>query len=75
MHFQENWFSDGGISSNFPIHFCAYVKSNAVVLVAGGQAVGIGAGQQSRVDAGDIATARRPEAPKRRVGDDSLSVH
>jgi predicted acylesterase/phospholipase RssA len=20
-HFQENWFSDGGISSNFPIHF------------------------------------------------------
>jgi phosphoribosylaminoimidazolecarboxamide formyltransferase/IMP cyclohydrolase len=32
-----------------------YTKSNAVVLVAGGQAVGIGAGQQSRVDAGEIA--------------------
>jgi phosphoribosylaminoimidazolecarboxamide formyltransferase/IMP cyclohydrolase len=37
---------------------CAYVKSNAVVLVAGGQAVGIGAGQQSRVDAGEIAARK-----------------
>jgi phosphoribosylaminoimidazolecarboxamide formyltransferase / IMP cyclohydrolase len=35
-----------------------YTKSNAVVLVAGGQAVGIGAGQQSRVDAGDIAARK-----------------
>jgi phosphoribosylaminoimidazolecarboxamide formyltransferase/IMP cyclohydrolase len=34
------------------------VKSNAVVLVAGGQAVGIGAGQQSRVDAAEIATRK-----------------
>jgi phosphoribosylaminoimidazolecarboxamide formyltransferase/IMP cyclohydrolase len=37
---------------------CAYVKSNSVVLVAGGQAVGIGAGQQSRVDAGEIAARK-----------------
>ena len=37
---------------------CGYVKSNAVVLVAGGQAVGVGAGQQSRVDAGEIATRK-----------------
>ena len=37
---------------------CAYVKSNSVVLVAGGQAVGIGAGQQSRVDAGEIAAQK-----------------
>jgi phosphoribosylaminoimidazolecarboxamide formyltransferase/IMP cyclohydrolase len=37
---------------------CAYVKSNAVVLVSGGQAVGIGAGQQSRVDAGEIAARK-----------------
>ncbi|MCU1429381.1 MAG: phosphoribosylaminoimidazolecarboxamide formyltransferase/IMP cyclohydrolase [Actinomycetia bacterium] len=37
---------------------CAYVKSNAVVLVANGQAVGIGAGQQSRVDAGEIAARK-----------------
>jgi phosphoribosylaminoimidazolecarboxamide formyltransferase/IMP cyclohydrolase len=37
---------------------CAHVKSNAVVLVAGGQAVGIGAGQQSRVDSGEIAARK-----------------
>jgi phosphoribosylaminoimidazolecarboxamide formyltransferase/IMP cyclohydrolase len=37
---------------------CGHVKSNAVVLVAGGQAVGVGAGQQSRVDAGEIATRK-----------------
>jgi len=36
----------------------AYTKSNAVVLVADGQAVGIGAGQQSRVDAGEIAARK-----------------
>jgi phosphoribosylaminoimidazolecarboxamide formyltransferase/IMP cyclohydrolase len=36
----------------------AHTKSNAVVLVAGGQAVGIGAGQQSRVDAGEIAARK-----------------
>ncbi len=35
-----------------------YTKSNAVVLVAGDQAVGIGAGQQSRVDAGEIAARK-----------------
>jgi phosphoribosylaminoimidazolecarboxamide formyltransferase/IMP cyclohydrolase len=35
-----------------------YVKSNSIVLVAGGQAVGIGAGQQSRVDAGEIAARK-----------------
>ncbi len=35
-----------------------YTKSNAAVLVAGGQAVGIGAGQQSRVDAGEIAARK-----------------
>jgi len=35
-----------------------YVKSNSIVLVAGGQAVGIGAGQQSRVDAAEIAAKK-----------------
>jgi phosphoribosylaminoimidazolecarboxamide formyltransferase/IMP cyclohydrolase len=35
-----------------------HVKSNSIVLVADGQAVGIGAGQQSRVDAGEIATKK-----------------
>jgi phosphoribosylaminoimidazolecarboxamide formyltransferase/IMP cyclohydrolase len=37
---------------------CAYVKSNGVVLVKDGQAVGIGAGQQSRVGAAEIAAAK-----------------
>ena len=35
-----------------------YVKSNSIVLVADGTAVGIGAGQQSRVDAGEIAAKK-----------------
>jgi phosphoribosylaminoimidazolecarboxamide formyltransferase/IMP cyclohydrolase len=35
-----------------------HVKSNAIVLVAGGQAVGIGAGQQNRVESGQIAAGK-----------------
>ena len=35
-----------------------HVKSNAIVLVAGGQAVGIGAGQQNRVESGQIAAQK-----------------
>ena len=37
---------------------CAHVRSNAVVLVKDGQAVGIGAGQQSRVDSSEIAARK-----------------
>jgi phosphoribosylaminoimidazolecarboxamide formyltransferase/IMP cyclohydrolase len=37
---------------------CGHVKSNCVVLVKDGQAVGIGAGQQSRVGAAEIAAAK-----------------
>jgi len=37
---------------------CGHVKSNAIVLVANEQAVGIGAGQQNRVEAGEIATRK-----------------
>jgi phosphoribosylaminoimidazolecarboxamide formyltransferase/IMP cyclohydrolase len=37
---------------------CAYVKSNAIVLAAGGMAVGIGAGQQNRVDPGELAVRK-----------------
>src|SRR5262245_1540927 len=37
---------------------CGHVKSNAIVLVKDGQAVGIGAGQQSRVEAGEIAAKK-----------------
>ena len=35
-----------------------YVKSNSIVLVSDGVAVGIGAGQQSRVDSGEIAAKK-----------------
>ena len=37
---------------------CAAVKSNAIVLVAGGAAVGIGGGQQNRVTPGELAAQR-----------------
>jgi phosphoribosylaminoimidazolecarboxamide formyltransferase/IMP cyclohydrolase len=37
---------------------CAHVKSNTIVLVADGQAVGIGAGQQNRLDAARIAAEK-----------------
>ncbi len=37
---------------------CAYTKSNAIVFVKNAQAVGIGAGQQSRVDASEIAAQK-----------------
>ena len=37
---------------------CGHVKSNAIVLVKGGQAVGIGAGQQNRVESGQIAASK-----------------
>ncbi|HUR77776.1 MAG TPA: bifunctional phosphoribosylaminoimidazolecarboxamide formyltransferase/IMP cyclohydrolase [Acidimicrobiales bacterium] len=37
---------------------CGHVKSNAIVLVKGGQAVGIGAGQQNRVESGLIAASK-----------------
>jgi phosphoribosylaminoimidazolecarboxamide formyltransferase/IMP cyclohydrolase len=37
---------------------CAAVKSNAIVLAAGGKAVGIGGGQQNRVSCGELAVAR-----------------
>src|SRR5204863_6200157 len=37
---------------------CGHVKSNAIVLVKDGQAVGIGAGQQNRVVSGEIAAKK-----------------
>jgi phosphoribosylaminoimidazolecarboxamide formyltransferase/IMP cyclohydrolase len=37
---------------------CAAVKSNAIVLAAGGMAVGIGGGQQNRVSPGELAVQR-----------------
>jgi len=37
---------------------CGHVKSNAIVLVKDAQAVGIGAGQQNRVESGEIAAKK-----------------
>jgi phosphoribosylaminoimidazolecarboxamide formyltransferase/IMP cyclohydrolase len=37
---------------------CGWVRSNSIVLVADGTAWGIGAGQQNRVEAGQIAAAK-----------------
>jgi phosphoribosylaminoimidazolecarboxamide formyltransferase / IMP cyclohydrolase len=37
---------------------CGHVKSNAIVLVRDGQAVGIGAGQQNRVESAEIAAKK-----------------
>ena len=37
---------------------CGHVKSNAIVLVKDRQAVGIGAGQQNRVESGEIAAMK-----------------
>ena len=40
-----------------------HVKSNSIVLVKDGQAVGIGAGQQNRVESGEIA-AKKADGPR-----------
>jgi phosphoribosylaminoimidazolecarboxamide formyltransferase/IMP cyclohydrolase len=37
---------------------CGHVRSNAIVLVGGGMAVGVGAGQQNRVDCGRLAVEK-----------------
>ena len=37
---------------------CGRTSSNAIVVVAGGQAIGVGAGQQSRVEAAEIAVRK-----------------
>ena len=37
---------------------CRHVKSNAIVIVRDGMAVGVGAGQMSRVDSAIIATGK-----------------
>jgi phosphoribosylaminoimidazolecarboxamide formyltransferase/IMP cyclohydrolase len=43
---------------------CAHVSSNTIVLVADGQAVGIGAGQQNRLDAARIAAEKAASRAK-----------
>jgi phosphoribosylaminoimidazolecarboxamide formyltransferase / IMP cyclohydrolase len=43
---------------------CAAVSSNAIVIVSNGQAVGIGAGQQSRLDSANIAVRKAGDRAK-----------
>jgi phosphoribosylaminoimidazolecarboxamide formyltransferase/IMP cyclohydrolase len=43
---------------DFAWRVCKHVKSNAIVFVAGGRTVGIGAGQMSRVDSVRIAVSK-----------------
>jgi phosphoribosylaminoimidazolecarboxamide formyltransferase/IMP cyclohydrolase len=50
---QEQW-----LDAALAWRICGHVKSNAIVLVRNGQAVGIGAGQQNRVEAGEIAAKK-----------------
>ena len=40
---------------------CRHVKSNAIVIVSDGRAIGVGAGQMSRVEAAEIAVKRAGE--------------
>ena len=44
--------------AEFAWRICGWVKSNAIVLTKDGQAVGIGAGQQNRVESGLIAAQK-----------------
>lgn len=50
---EEQW-----LDASLAWRICGHVRSNAVVLVKNGQAVGIGAGQQNRVEAGEIAAKK-----------------
>lgn len=47
---------------NFAWRVAKYVKSNAIVYCKGGQTVGIGAGQMSRVDSAKIAASKARDA-------------
>ena len=44
--------------SEFAMRVCGWVKSNAIILAKDGTAWGIGAGQQNRVESGQIASAK-----------------
>ncbi len=46
------------IDAAFAFRICGWVKSNAIVLAKDGTAWGIGAGQQNRVEAGQIAASK-----------------
>ena len=46
----------------FAWHVAQFVKSNAIVFCCGGQTLGVGAGQMSRVDSARIATLKAQDA-------------
>ena len=48
----------------FAFKVCKHVKSNAIIYAKAGAAVGIGAGQMSRVDSARIAAWKSEEAAK-----------
>ena len=50
--------TDEMIDASFAWRVCGHVSSNAIVLAKNGTAWGIGAGQQNRVEAGEIAAAK-----------------
>ena len=50
---EEEW-----TDAAFAMRVCGWVKSNAIILAKDGTAWGIGAGQQNRVEAGQIAAAK-----------------
>jgi phosphoribosylaminoimidazolecarboxamide formyltransferase/IMP cyclohydrolase len=53
----------------FAWRVCRHVRSNAIVIAAGGATIGIGAGQMSRVDAVRIAIEKAAAAqPERLAG-------
>ena len=47
----------------FAWRVCRHVRSNAIVIAAGGATIGIGAGQMSRVDAVRIAIEKATRGP------------
>ena len=46
------------VDAEFAWRVCGHVKSNAIILVKDGVAYGIGAGQQNRVESGEIAAKK-----------------
>ena len=50
---------------NFAFKVCKYVKSNAIVIVKDQATIGIGAGQQNRLDSCKIASQKRQFQPKK----------
>ncbi|MEM7619729.1 MAG: bifunctional phosphoribosylaminoimidazolecarboxamide formyltransferase/IMP cyclohydrolase [Pseudomonadota bacterium] len=57
----------------FAFKVCKHVKSNAIVYAKNGAAVGIGAGQMSRIDSSRIAASKAQDAAKASGVDESLA--